>query len=365
MRKPPSVLIAAAGIMAASPQLARAQSVPLVSGLTMVSAIHLAEGDREDVIAVQSVTPDGVTYVWRRRLRQGNARPVEDTLQRFVSAADLAGAPRLNNRFQQGGGPDEEPGYTAMTLSRASYSGLLAKHEIRYTVVSTPREERGQSLKGMFTTTVTLKGTLSLASPKAEPVPVLLNGRRTTLPAMHLKGQFAFQDDHRDVDYWVLADSMHPVVLKVVAAAGVWQMIRIEVPESGASSGRAVEQQLERECRAELPGIYFAFGSAELQPASDLAIAGIATLVARHADWSLQVEGHTDSIGNPAANQQLSLDRAEAVRAALIARHAIAPARLRSAGFGATRPREPNATIEGRARNRRVELVRNCAGAPR
>jgi outer membrane protein OmpA-like peptidoglycan-associated protein len=50
-----------------------------------------------------------------------------------------------------------------------------------------------------------------------------------------------------------------------------------------------------------------------------------------------------------------------AVRARLIERYRVSAARLRVAGFGAARPREPNATIEGRARNRRVELVRDCA----
>jgi OOP family OmpA-OmpF porin len=49
------------------------------------------------------------------------------------------------------------------------------------------------------------------------------------------------------------------------------------------------------------------------------------------------------------------------VRTALITRYHIAASRLRSEGFGAKRPREPNTTIEGRARNRRVELVRPCA----
>jgi len=75
----------------------------------------------------------------------------------------------------------------------------------------------------------------------------------------------------------------------------------------------------------------------------------------------VRIEGHTDNIGGDASNQTLSTHRAESVRDALSARYHIAPARLRSAGFGATRPREPNTTIEGRARNRRVELVRPCA----
>lgn len=51
-----------------------------------------------------------------------------------------------------------------------------------------------------------------------------------------------------------------------------------------------------------------------------------------------------------------------AVRARLVERHQVNPARLEVAGLGAARPREPNATIEGRARNRRVELVRDCPG---
>jgi flagellar motor protein MotB len=51
------------------------------------------------------------------------------------------------------------------------------------------------------------------------------------------------------------------------------------------------------------------------------------------------------------------------VRARLVDQHKVSAARLRVAGFGAARPREPNGTIEGRARNRRVELVRECAAA--
>ncbi|HEX6089114.1 MAG TPA: OmpA family protein, partial [Gemmatimonadales bacterium] len=71
---------------------------------------------------------------------------------------------------------------------------------------------------------------------------------------------------------------------------------------------------------------------------------------------------HTDSIGSATANKALSERRVAAVRARLVERHGVNAARLKVAGLGAARPREPNATIEGRARNRRVELVRDCAG---
>jgi outer membrane protein OmpA-like peptidoglycan-associated protein len=111
----------------------------------------------------------------------------------------------------------------------------------------------------------------------------------------------------------------------------------------------------------ELPGIYFEFNSAALAPASDNAIAALADVLKRHADWSGTIEGHTDSIGGGKANQLLSERRAAAVRARLIT-DGIVASRLKAAGYGASRPRETNTTIEGRARNRRVELARDCNG---
>jgi outer membrane protein OmpA-like peptidoglycan-associated protein len=108
--------------------------------------------------------------------------------------------------------------------------------------------------------------------------------------------------------------------------------------------------------------VYFAFNSAALDPASDRALASVADVLSRHRDWSVVIEGHTDSIGGDAPNRALSERRAAAVRERLVSRHRIDGARLRSAGYGASKPREPNGTIEGRARNRRVELARSCAG---
>jgi outer membrane protein OmpA-like peptidoglycan-associated protein len=74
------------------------------------------------------------------------------------------------------------------------------------------------------------------------------------------------------------------------------------------------------------------------------------------------IEGHTDSIGGPRYNQDLSERRAAALKGELVGRHKVAPVRLGTRGFGASRPLEPNTTLEGRARNRRVELVRPCEG---
>jgi outer membrane protein OmpA-like peptidoglycan-associated protein len=229
------------------------------------------------------------------------------------------------------------------------------------------------------------RGTVSPAGRGTVPFPVLLNGRRVQLRAIHLRADLSARQGRWQPEFWVLADSTYPLILKWVGAFGeptnVLQATRIELPLAPApkegmamgvggllvaSDGKpdvaALERELASACRAELPGIYFAFNSAHLAPASDRAIATIAAILARHPAWTATLEGHTDSIGSAAANKALSERRVAAVRARLVEQHKVDPVRLKVAGLGATRPREPNATIEGRARNRRVELVRDCAG---
>jgi len=169
------------------------------------------------------------------------------------------------------------------------------------------------------------------------------------------------QDKSIDAEFWILADSANPLLLRSVFGADVLQMIRIDRPGGAAVS--VVEHALTRDCRAELPGIFFAFASADLAPESRPALEGVAALLARHPEWSMAIEGHTDSIGSAPANQTLSERRAAAVRSALVAGFRVDASRLAARGFGASRPRESNATIEGRARNRRVEIVRPCGSA--
>lgn len=119
-----------------------------------------------------------------------------------------------------------------------------------------------------------------------------------------------------------------------------------------------IERSLKDSGRAEVHGIYFDFASATIKPASEPALKEIAEAVARNPTWTVSVEGHTDNVGGDAANMELSKRRAEAVKQALTSRYHVNAAKLTTAGFGATRPKEPNTTAEGRARNRRVELVR-------
>ena len=76
----------------------------------------------------------------------------------------------------------------------------------------------------------------------------------------------------------------------------------------------------------------------------------------------LAIEGHTDSDGEEAFNQDLSERRAAAVRAYLTGERGIQASRLESAGFGESKPVAENATPEGKQQNRRVELVRLGTG---
>jgi outer membrane protein OmpA-like peptidoglycan-associated protein len=90
---------------------------------------------------------------------------------------------------------------------------------------------------------------------------------------------------------------------------------------------------------------------------SQAAVGEIAKLLRTDAQLKLQVEGHTDSSGDPARNRELSRRRAESVVRAVTAL-GIDGARLRASGVGADKPLAGNDTEEGRARNRRVELVK-------
>jgi hypothetical protein len=90
---------------------------------------------------------------------------------------------------------------------------------------------------------------------------------------------------------------------------------------------------------------------------SENTLGEIVKLLQQNADLKLRVEGHTDNQGNAAANQALSERRAQAVVAWLTA-HGVAASRLSAKGMAQTKPVADNSGDESRAKNRRVELVK-------
>jgi len=106
-----------------------------------------------------------------------------------------------------------------------------------------------------------------------------------------------------------------------------------------------------------LIGLNFASGSAALTPAHNGILGTVKEAVATFPEASIIIEGHTDSFGSESANQTLSQDRAEAVRQYLLANSALPPSDVRALGYGESRPVANNETPEGRARNRRIDIV--------
>ncbi len=105
-------------------------------------------------------------------------------------------------------------------------------------------------------------------------------------------------------------------------------------------------------------GINFDTGKSTIKPESAQAIGQIAKLLKADPSLKIYVVGHTDNVGGVDSNIKLSQGRAEAVLQVLVLDHSIAAARLRSYGCGLFAPVASNDTEEGRAKNRRVELVK-------
>jgi OOP family OmpA-OmpF porin len=115
--------------------------------------------------------------------------------------------------------------------------------------------------------------------------------------------------------------------------------------------------------RIDLYGFYFDTGKAKLQAGSDKTLAELAQVLKDNPTLKVQVIGHTDNVGSEASNQPLSQDRARAVTEALSKRQGLAAERLEALGRGASQPVAPNDSEDGRARNRRVEIVAVSATA--
>ena len=125
---------------------------------------------------------------------------------------------------------------------------------------------------------------------------------------------------------------------------------------AGLLPASALKQQLDADGRVAIQ-VNFAVDKAEILPESRPQIEQVLALLRDDPALSLSVEGHTDATGDADHNQRLSQARAQSVMAALV-EQGIEAERLQAAGFGQSRPMADNDTEEGRARNRRVELVR-------
>ena len=112
----------------------------------------------------------------------------------------------------------------------------------------------------------------------------------------------------------------------------------------------------EVEAVIELDGVNFDFDKATLKPEAKVVLNEAAALLAKHDRVVVQIAGHTDSMGSEVYNQGLSERRANAVQAYLVD-NGVKASRLSAKGYGESRPVASNDTEEGRAENRRVEMI--------
>ena len=113
-----------------------------------------------------------------------------------------------------------------------------------------------------------------------------------------------------------------------------------------------------------LKAIQFPVGTATISPENFALLGKVQRAIQTFEGSSVVVEGHTDSTGSDEVNQALSTQRAEAVSAYLVANKTIQPDKIAARGYGASRPLASNTTPEGRAINRRIDVIINPSVVP-
>lgn len=143
-----------------------------------------------------------------------------------------------------------------------------------------------------------------------------------------------------------------PFVAVTVVESKPMETDKIKVVEASL-----IEKALERDGRIAIYGIQFDFDKADIKPDSAPQIEQLAVLLKQHPKLEVLIVGHTDGQGAFDYNLTLSQRRAQAVVDSLVNGHGIARNRLIPAGAGMAAPIATNRTEEGRAKNRRVEIV--------
>lgn len=326
--------VEAAPKSATKPVAAAAPVVVLRPGVTIVTAAAESEGDYESFKRVVSVNNDGgyqLSYTQRQRGRV-------KTIGRRVLGVDANNGRYYKARFWEGD-PETIAGSTAIGISRAVFGELKAGRPV------TVRFDYGGSIRDVA---------LRLAPNPTRSFGVLIGDRSVMLPVIDVVGGSGADTVHG----LFLDDPANPLMLNLAIGANAESQVRVVRIDDPQATAPALERALAQQgARAELPGIYFETGKATLLPQSREAIDAAARVLRNNPGWRLAIEGHTDAIGGDTANLALSRARAESVLRAL-AEAGFDAGRFTSAGFGEARPRAPNDTIEGRAANRRVELVR-------
>ncbi|HXU15612.1 MAG TPA: OmpA family protein [Terriglobales bacterium] len=377
-----------------------ASRVPLRKSLKLVHAgTDELRGDFESIFVVDKVTAQsihisasqqfpsgqGIERVLNGGANSNNLRKIE--CGRTVFLADMENSSETDGYMCREGRDEKHPGTTAMSLSRKTLNELKTAGKSEFTYHEDPLKSLLKSFKNAMASdskgadaasqdllkkmmnfapeggignnsamdTPALKCTLLRNSNSDVAFPVLVNDRPADLPVVDVVVKLPDKEGH----LYVLDDPDDPLVLAGASTdGGHEQVIKIYWDQEKPSGPNQLEQELETNGRVKVYDIYFDFASATLRPESGKVLSEIDQVMRDHPDWKLSVEGYTDNVGGDTSNLDLSKRRAASVVQSLFVSYGIPESRFTTAGFGASRPVDTNDTPEGRARNRRVELVR-------
>ncbi len=397
-------LLVVVSLSAQSP--GRAPTIPLCPGLKIVTAVNQADGDYESIKTIESVTDEAV------RLKYSSQRMVEDlfsndppklvtgSVSRTIRRVDLLSAKLYLQQFSTEL-PEMIPETTALGTSAAVLKALKSAGEVEMGIFIAFSQIKPSLDRNMHPNVYDNQMVTKVvrATPAPVMIPVMVNDVRVELPTIHARGDF-FGDKS---EFFFLDDEQNPLALRFRVGIDAFkgggggfgalvpnqrppdrealQVVQISYRcaatpaeaaggrgggqppaggggAAGAGGGSGLEAALEKTRRADVYDIFFTFNSDLIREESEPTLKEIAALLQKHPDWRLSIEGHTDNIATDKFNLDLSTRRAAAVKAALVKRFGIDAGRLTTSGAGESRPKDTNDTLEGRARNRRVELVR-------
>jgi outer membrane protein OmpA-like peptidoglycan-associated protein len=340
--------------------------IPLKAGLRMVNAWRRFNGDVENILTINSVEKNKVTFDNAGTGFATNTS-VEGTKQdtsRTLCRNDLVAA-RIYITEHESDFPNIFPGTTSFTMPLHLFQQVKSTGKIHWEY----REYFGMGSPARFVP-FPWQGDLTRVESQDVPFPLILNDQQVQVPTIHLKGAFDFSGapklkkllpaefgDHQETEVYVTDNPDNPICL-LFKQGDVFQVKIVKITVPIQKPVPQLEEQLAKQKKAIIYGIFFDFDKDTIKPESEPVLKEIVKAMTDNPDWKLRVDGHTDNIGGDAHNLDLSKRRAASVKTALVERYHISADRLTTNGFGASSPIDRNDTLEGRARNRRVELSR-------
>ena len=313
--------------------------IPLKAGLTLSHNWRSYDGDYDHEcleqiteITAQSIVSKGSCPIGRTHRTSKWVRRICRTDMRDSYVYETGEQPNM---------PEVIRGTLQFSMSAASFAALKKTGEThhRYLDLVTREARDVNDIDGILKSEG--KGTFN----------IIVNDQKIEVPTI----EATYRDDkkHHLIRVKVLDDDRVPFMLDYYHPGQTFFITYTKVSYPGE-----IEEQLAKKKRIDVYGIYFDFASDSIRPESEPILREIGAALASNKEWTLTINGHTDSVGTVASNRDLSERRSAAVKKALVERYKVDASRLSTNGFGSSQPKEPNDTDIGRARNRRVELIR-------